>query len=81
MEYEPEESLRQQLDKWHQRALDAQYRAGPGDAVLKEIRLLARCPMCSHDHAWKERVCCRLGVAVGEWETRAVADILMQKDS
>jgi hypothetical protein len=31
MEYEPEASLRQQLDKWHQRALDAQYREGPGE--------------------------------------------------
>lgn len=72
---------KKQLDKWYQRAMDAQQRVGPSDVVLKEVRLLARCLKCGRDdRAWKSRVCCRLGQAVGEWENRAVADVLMETE-
>lgn len=72
---------KKQLNKWHGRALDAQQRAGPSDVVLKEVRLLARCLKCGRDdRGWKERVCCQLGVAVGQWESWAVASVLMETE-
>lgn len=63
---------------------DLVQRVAPGDVLLEWARTLSRCPRCNIanavDAAWRERRCCRVGLAVGKAEALLVAKTLMETE-
>jgi uncharacterized C2H2 Zn-finger protein len=80
--YVGQDAAQKHVDKLIGEADELRQRVAPGDVLVEWARTLSRCPRCNIanavDVSWRERRCCRVGLAVGQAEGRLVANTLME---
>lgn len=69
------------VDQLIEHGNDLRQRIGPGDVLVEWAREMRQCPRCGQIKRWVTRQCCEVGKAVGQWESRTVAEVLMETES